>query len=204
MAVSSGAQTAPVSGVTTTTIPSTLGAMPQRKERLGARGIIFNTWNGYAEGYAAVPTTEHGSTVYNWLTDLYASEPSECHHVEYVSGVATYVVSGDIRVKWRDFGGRFGALGDPIGDEVATTRARSSHFEHGSVFAATATACTKCTARSTTCTHSWAMTRAVSACRARTKKRAAATESRTSKRARSRSARARPKRLPPAADGCGR
>ena len=33
----------------------------------GIKGITFNTWNGYTEGYAAVPSKEHGTTIFDWL-----------------------------------------------------------------------------------------------------------------------------------------
>jgi len=34
------------------------------------RGITFNTWNGYTEGYAAVPALEYGAQAYTWLQTL--------------------------------------------------------------------------------------------------------------------------------------
>ena len=34
------------------------------------RGMTLNTWNGYTEGYAAVPTLEYGSQAYTWLQSL--------------------------------------------------------------------------------------------------------------------------------------
>ena len=33
----------------------------------GRDGLTFNSWNGYTEGMAAVPTHEHGDTFYRWL-----------------------------------------------------------------------------------------------------------------------------------------
>jgi hypothetical protein len=33
----------------------------------GQEGLAFNSWNGYTEGMAAVPTHEHGDTFYRWL-----------------------------------------------------------------------------------------------------------------------------------------
>jgi hypothetical protein len=33
----------------------------------GQDGLVFNSWNGYTEGMAAVPTTEHGDTYRRWL-----------------------------------------------------------------------------------------------------------------------------------------
>jgi hypothetical protein len=100
---------------------------------LGNRGLTFNTWNGFTEGYAAVPTLEHGSTIDSWLTDLYDADPRECHHVEYVDGARSHVVSGALCAKWRDSGGRFGPLGAPISDEIVTAGARRLQFQHGSV-----------------------------------------------------------------------
>jgi hypothetical protein len=41
----------------------------------GIKGIVMDTWNGYTEGYAAVPSREHGAIVYNWLTDLLEPDP---------------------------------------------------------------------------------------------------------------------------------
>jgi hypothetical protein len=35
------------------------------------KGITFNTWNGYTEGYAAVPTLEYGDSTYVWLKSLF-------------------------------------------------------------------------------------------------------------------------------------
>jgi hypothetical protein len=36
----------------------------------GEGGMAFNSWNGYTEGMAAVPTREHGDTFYRWLRSL--------------------------------------------------------------------------------------------------------------------------------------
>jgi hypothetical protein len=36
----------------------------------GEGGIVFNSWNGYTEGMAAVSTQEHGDTFYRWLRSL--------------------------------------------------------------------------------------------------------------------------------------
>ena len=43
---------------------STLRALP-------VQGIVFNTWNGYTEGYAAVPTREDGNANFRWMQDLF-------------------------------------------------------------------------------------------------------------------------------------
>jgi hypothetical protein len=39
------------------------------------RGITFNTWNGYTEGYAAVPTDEYGDSAVVWLQSLFQLLP---------------------------------------------------------------------------------------------------------------------------------
>ena len=36
----------------------------------GGNGIVFNSWNGYSEGMAAVPTREHCDFFYRWLQTL--------------------------------------------------------------------------------------------------------------------------------------
>jgi hypothetical protein len=36
----------------------------------GKNGMVFNCWNGYTEGMAAVPTREHGDTFSRWLQSL--------------------------------------------------------------------------------------------------------------------------------------
>jgi hypothetical protein len=38
----------------------------------GRAGMVYNAWNGYTEGLVAVPTVEHGSEYYDWLTSLTA------------------------------------------------------------------------------------------------------------------------------------
>jgi hypothetical protein len=39
-----------------------------------SKGIIFNTWNGYTEGYAAVPTLEYGDATFLWLQSLFKKQ----------------------------------------------------------------------------------------------------------------------------------
>ena len=38
----------------------------------GDDGLVYNSWNGYTEAMAAVPTHEHGSMYYEWLQSLCA------------------------------------------------------------------------------------------------------------------------------------
>jgi hypothetical protein len=45
-----------------------LGSM----RRLAVKGIVFNTWNGYTEGHAAVRTLEDGDVVFRWMQDLFS------------------------------------------------------------------------------------------------------------------------------------
>jgi len=40
--------------------------------RLGAAGMTFNAWNGYTEGYAGVPTLEHGADDFKWAAALFS------------------------------------------------------------------------------------------------------------------------------------
>jgi hypothetical protein len=35
------------------------------------QGTVFNTWNGYTEGYAAVPTIEHHNANWNWAQEIF-------------------------------------------------------------------------------------------------------------------------------------
>jgi hypothetical protein len=120
----------------------------------GIRGITFNTWNGYTEGYAAVPVDwtakavdalrpniQAGSTdrrAYEWLTRLYAANPRICDHWHFVGGRATHHVWGVICDKWRAFGGTWGTLGAPVSSEYAVScpngaRGRQTDFKAGAV-----------------------------------------------------------------------
>ena len=36
------------------------------------KGIVFNPWNGYTEGYAAVPTLEDHTVNWNWIREVFA------------------------------------------------------------------------------------------------------------------------------------
>jgi uncharacterized protein with LGFP repeats len=96
----------------------------------GIRGIMMDTWNGYTESYAAVPTVEHGSIVYNWLTDLMEPDPGDCSHMHYVNGVRTFRVSGGICEKWVQLGADRG-FAAPIGNEGATAHGRVQQFADG-------------------------------------------------------------------------
>jgi hypothetical protein len=40
-------------------------------------GITFNTWNGYTEGYAAMPTLQYGADTFQWLQKLFKGRPPQ-------------------------------------------------------------------------------------------------------------------------------
>jgi hypothetical protein len=96
----------------------------------GVKGITVNTWNGYTEGYATVPSVEHGDTVYNWLVDLLESPPWDFSHMHYVNGARTFRVYGAICEKWIQLGADRG-FGAPTSDEQSTGRGRVQHFADG-------------------------------------------------------------------------
>jgi len=91
------------------------------------KGITCNTWNGYTEGYAAVPSQEHGWTVYNWLSDLMEPAPWDYSHMHYVNGAATHRVYGAICEKWVQLGGDRG-FGAPVSEELPSTLGRKQYF----------------------------------------------------------------------------
>ena len=64
----------------------------------------MDTWNGYTERYAAVPTREHLYVVPHWLTDLLEPHPRIYSHMHCVSGQATHRVYGAICEKWVQLG----------------------------------------------------------------------------------------------------
>jgi len=94
------------------------------------KGITFDTWNGYTEGYAAAPSREYGETVYHWLTDLFQPDPRDCSHMHYVNGAPTWRVYGAICDKWMQLGADRG-FGAPVSEELPTDHGRVSHFVDG-------------------------------------------------------------------------
>lgn len=96
----------------------------------GLKGITFNTWNGYTEGYAAVPSREHGWTVYNWLTDLLEPPPWDYSHMHYVNGARTHRVYGAICEKWIRLGADRG-FGAPVSEELPSALGRMQYFADG-------------------------------------------------------------------------
>jgi hypothetical protein len=98
----------------------------------GIKGIVFDTWNGYTEGYAAAPSEEHGTVVYDWLRDAFDAPPWDCTHVHYVNGARTHKVYGAICMKWKELGADRG-FGAPTSEEQPTlgNTGRVSHFADG-------------------------------------------------------------------------
>ena len=94
------------------------------------KGIVFDTWNGYTEGYVAVPSFEYGDTVNNWLTDLFDPDPRVCSHMHYVNGARTSRVYGAICEKWIQLGADRG-FGAPASEELRTDHGKVSHFVDG-------------------------------------------------------------------------
>jgi LGFP repeat len=94
------------------------------------KGITFDTWNGYTEGYAAAPTREYGETVFHWLTDLFQADPRDCSHMHYVNGAPTWRVYGAICEKWMQLGADRG-FSAPVSEELPTDHGRMSHFADG-------------------------------------------------------------------------
>lgn len=105
----------------------------------GIRGITFNTWNGYTEGYVAVPVARSWGTdysAYTWLAYLYSVDPQVCDHWHFLNRQPTYHVYGAICEKWRALGGSFGALGAPTSSEydiACVAGARWTNFVFGDV-----------------------------------------------------------------------
>jgi LGFP repeat-containing protein len=96
----------------------------------GVKGITVNTWNGYTEGYASLPSIEHGDTVYNWLVDLLEPPPWDFSHMHYVNGARTWRVYGAICGKWIKLGADR-VFAEPVGDERSTERGRMQYFTDG-------------------------------------------------------------------------
>jgi uncharacterized protein with LGFP repeats len=78
----------------------------------------------------AVPTQEHGWTVYNWLRDLMEPPPWDYSHIHYVNGAATHRVYGAICEKWLQLGGDRG-FGAPVSEELHSTLGRKQYFTDG-------------------------------------------------------------------------
>ena len=96
----------------------------------GIVGISVDCWNGYTEGYATVPSVEHGTTVERWLKDLLEPDPRQFSHMHYVNGTATHRVYGAICEKWISLGADRG-FGEPITPEVPSTHGRVQIFFDG-------------------------------------------------------------------------
>jgi hypothetical protein len=58
--------------------------------KLLSQGITFNTWNGYTEGYAGMPTVEYGSGTHEWVHDIFTG---------FVPGYSTHDIPGKIEAE---------------------------------------------------------------------------------------------------------
>lgn len=98
----------------------------------GIKGIVFDSWNGYTEGFAAVPSWEHQATVARWVADLLQPDPRTCNHVHYAEGVRTFRVYGAICDAWVRMGGNR-SFAAPASNEQPTQggRGRVSYFAEG-------------------------------------------------------------------------
>jgi len=109
----------------------------------GVRGITFNAWNGYTEGWAGMETcrgsssacTSPNRSTSSWMGHNFKSDPRVCDSWQYEGGEAKYFVTGEICKKWADSGLRWviapglppvlGSLGGSLG---ALGSARSSEL----------------------------------------------------------------------------
>jgi len=72
-------------------------------EDFGDDGLMYNSWNGYTEGMAAVVLNEYGDFFYEWLQTLTCKYPAEhCADVIRCRTRLPADVNGDCRVDWRD------------------------------------------------------------------------------------------------------
>jgi hypothetical protein len=103
------------------------------------RGVTFNSWNGYTEGWAGMPTLESGRdgtapfAMNNWIRELFTPDPRFCNHVHFVHGAPTYRIYGGICEKYYSLAGtRSGILGSPVGSEEAgCLSSRRNRFQYG-------------------------------------------------------------------------
>ncbi|NLZ07112.1 MAG: carbohydrate-binding protein [Phycisphaerae bacterium] len=85
--------------------------------KLACQGVTFSAWNGYTEGYAAVPTMEYADANYRWAADVFQSFVVDSVHpipgrieaedYERMSGVDKEIADDDgggFNVGWLDRG----------------------------------------------------------------------------------------------------
>jgi hypothetical protein len=112
----------------------------------GVKGIAFDVWNGYTEGWAGMPScggswepacgVGSSDTMSRWLSGLLSNDPRDCQSYQFVNGLPTYNVYGDICRKWYLTGGSTGALGDAASSEhdALVAGARVTEFAMGRVY----------------------------------------------------------------------
>jgi hypothetical protein len=108
------------------------------------KGIVYDAWNGFAEGFAATPTLWHSlqaipnynagvdNTALDWLRHQFAIDPRACDHLHYRYGRPSAHVYGDICKLWQARGAAPG-FGAPLTDQQATPsgRGQKNEFENG-------------------------------------------------------------------------
>jgi hypothetical protein len=107
----------------------------------GIAGIVYNTWNGYTEGYAGMPQRKEDGSYDDrdarWMEALFRHDPGVCHHVHSVNGTPGPEVYGAICEKWKRLGDWRGMLGAPLASEQGvscrTDGARFSTFKAGTI-----------------------------------------------------------------------
>ncbi len=92
-------------------------ALSRLAAKLKCQGVTFSAWNGYTEGYAGVPTLEHGNDIYEWAGGLFRNFTVDGRHFipgrieaedyEQMSGVEKEISDDDgggFDIGWLDAG----------------------------------------------------------------------------------------------------
>lgn len=78
-------------------------ALTEMVQDFGQDGLMYNSWNGYTEGMAAVVLQEYGDRFYKWLGDLICMyEPATCSDIIRCEGARPADINGDCRVDFLD------------------------------------------------------------------------------------------------------
>ena len=114
------------------------------------KGVVFNAWNGFAEGLAAAPArynqsngqSEPYDTAFNWLTMLFNGDPRTCEHWHFLGGAFSgSMIYGEVCEKWKCLGGE-NVFGYPVSLVEVTpggTGAKASFFRGGAIYYSSAT-----------------------------------------------------------------
>ena len=121
----------------------------------GVKGISYNAWNGFTEGWFGMPCsavanqdfdsnptfTDPGKPWFDssfddvpndWIRVVFAQDPRYCNHIHNL----VFQVYGAICEKYYEFGGMEGALGDPRSSEKdgALPGSRKNDFTFGGIY----------------------------------------------------------------------